>query len=498
MIPRRVFWLFDLAVFCLAFSVAYRISPGLARLGAPGGALAWALGWMRPWARELPPPQEHLWMLLVLAPAGVLGLGLLGAHRGLGEQSLTRVVLSSLLAPLLGLGLITSIIVALKSPDWSRVFIFSLVGLSCLGLLAYRLALRAYFLQRLRAGAYARNVLLIGTDGGVETLAGRLAGAVQRGDLRLAGYLRAGAPPAVEERAGLTCLGDARHLDTLLIRRPIHEVVAAQPSGESAWLAGVVRACDQVGVPLRVVPEVLLTGPFETLTALRPPAPTGLGLGVGLGAPDLPGVVLAPLRQDADALFVKRALDVAVSALLLVALAPLLALVALAVKLSSPGPVLYRWHVVGEKGREFTGYKFRTMVANADALKAALLAQNEMRGPVFKMADDPRITPVGRVLRKYSLDELPQLWSVLKGDMSLVGPRPAFRSELERYEFWQMRKLSTRPGITCLWQVRGRNAITDFDEWVRLDLEYIDTWSLWLDCKILARTAWAVVAGTGR
>jgi len=126
-----------------------------------------------------------------------------------------------------------------------------------------------------------------------------------------------------------------------------------------------------------------------------------------------------------------------------------------------------------------------------------LLGRNEMMGPVFKIKNDPRMTRLGRFLRKYSLNELPQLWSVLKGDMSLVGPRPAFRHELDRYEMWHKRKLCVRPGITCLWQIRGRNEISNFDDWVRLDLEYIDKWSLWLDFRILARTVWAVVAGTG-
>jgi lipopolysaccharide/colanic/teichoic acid biosynthesis glycosyltransferase len=137
------------------------------------------------------------------------------------------------------------------------------------------------------------------------------------------------------------------------------------------------------------------------------------------------------------------------------------------------------------------------MVADADGKRDELLARNEMRGPVFKVKDDPRVTRLGRILRKYSLNELPQLWSVLKGDMSLVGPRPAFRHELERYELWQKRKLCVKPGITCLWQIGGRNKINDFDEWVRLDLQYIDQWSLWLDIRILARTAWTVLAGTG-
>jgi lipopolysaccharide/colanic/teichoic acid biosynthesis glycosyltransferase len=181
----------------------------------------------------------------------------------------------------------------------------------------------------------------------------------------------------------------------------------------------------------------------------------------------------------------------------LVALIPLLLLLAVAVRMSSPGPILYHWRVRGRHGRPFTGYKFRTMVQDADKLKADLMAWNDMSGPVFKMVMDPRVTSAGRWLRKYSLDELPQLWSVIKGDMSLVGPRPSFPSEYEKFELWQMRKLTVVPGMTCLWQSGGRNAISDFDEWVRLDLEYIDNWSLLLDFRILARTLPAVVRGTG-
>ena len=194
---------------------------------------------------------------------------------------------------------------------------------------------------------------------------------------------------------------------------------------------------------------------------------------------------------------IKRCLDLAVAGLGLLILSPLLLIVGLLVRLTSPGSVFYPWNVIGRGGRLFRGYKFRTMVQNADDLKVELAHQNEMNGPVFKMKNDPRITPVGRVLRKYSIDELPQLWSVLKGDMSLVGPRPAGPLEWEQYEPWQRRKLSVTPGITCLWQVNGRNRISDFDEWVKLDLYYIDNWSLSLDIKILCRTILVVLRGTG-
>jgi len=194
---------------------------------------------------------------------------------------------------------------------------------------------------------------------------------------------------------------------------------------------------------------------------------------------------------------VKRAIDLIGAGVLLGLLSPLFAAIAAAVKLTSAGPIFYHWQVVGKDGQAFTGYKFRTMVRNADALKAQLLAANEMSGPVFKMRRDPRITSAGRILRKLSLDELPQLWSVLKGDMSLVGPRPPLQTEYAQFTESQKRKLAVKPGITCLWQISGRNNISDFDEWVRLDLEYIRDWSLWLDMKILLRTVPAVLRGRG-
>lgn len=194
---------------------------------------------------------------------------------------------------------------------------------------------------------------------------------------------------------------------------------------------------------------------------------------------------------------VKRGMDVVLASLLLVLVAPLIAVAAVAIRVSGPGPIFYPWRVLGERGRPFVGYKLRTMVANAEALKGTLLDRNEMTGPVFKIRDDPRVTPVGRWLRKFSIDELPQLWSVVKGDMSLVGPRPCSAEEFAAFAPWQRGKLAVVPGITCLWQVEGRNHITDFEEWARLDLRYIREWRLGLDLQILLRTVPAVLRGDG-
>jgi exopolysaccharide biosynthesis polyprenyl glycosylphosphotransferase len=196
-------------------------------------------------------------------------------------------------------------------------------------------------------------------------------------------------------------------------------------------------------------------------------------------------------------LLAKRMLDVTVSGLMLILLTPLFLVVALAIKLTSPGPVFFSQVRVGMNKRQFKLYKFRSMVADAEAKKAALAAYNEMQGgPAFKMKNDPRVTKVGRFIRKTSIDELPQLWNVLKGEMSLVGPRPPLPLEVEQYEWLQRRRLSIKPGITCLWQIGGRNNLT-FEQWMELDKAYCDNWSFWLDLKILLKTIPVVLLGRG-
>jgi exopolysaccharide biosynthesis polyprenyl glycosylphosphotransferase len=193
----------------------------------------------------------------------------------------------------------------------------------------------------------------------------------------------------------------------------------------------------------------------------------------------------------------KRVLDCAFSVLLLTLFAPLLFVVAVLVKYTSPGPILFRQIRVGLNKRQFRIFKFRTMIANAEQTQEELLPMNEMTGPAFKIKNDPRVTPLGRVLRRTSIDELPQLLNVLKGDMSLVGPRAMSLRDYRLFnQDWQRRRFSVKPGITCLWQINGRNSVP-FEQWMELDMQYIDKWSLWLDFKILARTVPAVLKGTG-
>ncbi|MHB1193074.1 MAG: sugar transferase [Longimicrobiales bacterium] len=193
----------------------------------------------------------------------------------------------------------------------------------------------------------------------------------------------------------------------------------------------------------------------------------------------------------------KRAFDVVVAGGSLLLLLPLLVAVALAILLTSGRPIFYSCEYIGHRGRRFVLYKFRTMVPNADAMKAELAHLNHVTGPAFKIRDDPRITGVGRFLRRYSVDELPQLWNVLRGDMSLVGPRPPLPNEWNEFKPWHRGKLAVVPGITCFWQVEGRSDITDFDEWATLDLRYIRDWNLLSDVVILLRTIPAVLRGHG-
>jgi len=502
LIPRRFFWLFDLIGLGLAFLGAYVLAPRIQILVAPGGFLH--LSWLEvlspplpDWIGQFPPLMELLWILLMMIPATLLFMEVFGGYHPLLWQSRTRVITSSLLAPLGGVSLVTLVLFVLKSPGWSRLFVFSLMTLSGLSLGAYRLTLRSYFLRRLNAGYYAKNVVLAGLTPALEWIIRYFAEHVASEQYRLLGYMSMypDQPLPTMSLAGGTrlagqtvpLLGEVSDLGELLIHHPIHEVIAIQPSADGAWLQSVIRDCDYLRVTLRIVPEALLIGELRDLQIRYRAEPL-----------HLPAVVLKPRHLDSEALFVKRLIDVVASAILLIMLSPLFLLIALAIKATTPNlPVFYPWRVIGQNGKPFTGYKFTTMVADADERKTELMPQNEMTGPVFKIKDDPRATPLGRFLRKYSLNELPQLWSVLKGDMSLVGPRPAFQQELARYEFWHKRKLSIRPGITCLWQVRGRNKINDFDNWVRMDLEYIDNWSLWLDFKILIWTVWVVIMGTG-
>ncbi|MBV9405955.1 MAG: sugar transferase [Acidobacteriaceae bacterium] len=289
-----------------------------------------------------------------------------------------------------------------------------------------------------------------------------------------------GTPFRIQVRATLTDDECARRLPDLLAQQVVDEVIFDVDSSKLAALEEVFLQCDEEGVRTRVAIDFF------------PHVNSEISLDrVG----DAPLLTFSAAPLDDLRLVLKRLFDIVVSAVALVVLSPLLALAAVLIKLTSPGPIIYRQARCGLNGRRFTFYKFRSMIDHADELKPQLEHLSE-RQIAFKLSRDPRVTAIGRWLRKFSIDELPQLYNVLRGDMSIVGPRPPLPEEVDRYERWQRRRLRMRPGLTCLWAVAGRDHI-DFNAWMRMDISYIENWSLGLDWSIILKTIPHVLAGRG-
>jgi exopolysaccharide biosynthesis polyprenyl glycosylphosphotransferase len=347
-------------------------------------------------------------------------------------------------------------------------------------LMTERLALFGLLRFARRLGRNTRNVLIVGSGPRALSVSRRIDENPHWG-LRVTGYLDDADLPIAPEIPAATMrkMVDVRRI---LRDEVVDEVIIAAPRSMFTEIGPVVSACGEAGVPFNLLSDVF--GDY-----LPPPSVTRFG--------SLAALRFAPVHHSQARIAAKRGVDLLGSGVGLALSAPLIAAAAVAVKLSSPGPAFFRQTRCGLYGRRFTLYKLRTMVEDAEKQKADLVHLNEMSGPVFKIKNDPRVTPLGHWLRRLSIDELPQLWNVLLGHMSLVGPRPALPHEVEQYETFERRRLSMRPGLSCLWQVRGRNRVSDFDEWVRMDLEYIDSWSLTLDLRIIAQTIPVVLRASG-
>ncbi len=333
-----------------------------------------------------------------------------------------------------------------------------------------------------RRGRNLRHLVVVGTNARAVEFADSILARPELG-YRLAGFVDNAWVGPPSQHSSATLVSDIAGFRPYLLNHVIDEVVIALPIKsfyeEEDYL---LQICREHGVIARV-----LTDLFDSDTSRSHMNDVG----------SAPVVTFSSVPLDTIWLAAKRVLDIIGSALLLLILGPLMLSTALIVRLDSDGPAIFTQERIGLNKRRFRIYKFRTMVTNAEKLQPRLESSNEAQGPVFKITKDPRITRVGRILRKTSVDELPQLFNVLKGEMSLVGPRPLPVRDYNGFnQDWQRRRFSVRPGITCLWQVSGRSSIT-FDQWMRLDMDYIDQWSLWLDLKILARTIPAVVKGSG-
>lgn len=331
-----------------------------------------------------------------------------------------------------------------------------------------------------RAGRNTRDILIVGS-GPRALMITRTIQANPSWGLRVVGYLDSGDAP---HSPGIPAEAMRKMVDVraILRERVIDEVMIAVPRSMFGEVGPVVAACGEAGVPFTLLSDVF--GDY-----LPPPVVTRFG--------PLASLRFAAVHHSATLIALKRGIDVLGGALGLVVSIPVLLPAAIAIRLDSRGPIFFRQKRCGLYGRAFDLYKLRTMVVDAEDRKQDLLHLNEMSGPVFKIKNDPRVTTVGRWLRRFSIDELPQFWNVLRGDMSLVGPRPALPGEVSHYQTFERRRLSMRPGLTCLWQVSGRSKVRNFEEWVQMDLAYIDRWSLGLDVQILARTVMAVLRATG-
>jgi exopolysaccharide biosynthesis polyprenyl glycosylphosphotransferase len=359
----------------------------------------------------------------------------------------------------------------------SRIVVLLLILFTTMLLCIRRAVWRRIVYNRYRKGLETRNVLIVG--------AGRVAHALRNHieSLRHLGFRFKGFVALTEREAesgDADIIGDVRNCLSLARSLFVDEIFFSVPA-DKRLVISVVEEARSMGIDVRVVPDL-----YDGLAWNAPVEYIGQFPTIPLHRRDLPiGVFL-----------LKRALDLTISAMALLLLWPLMLLFALAVKLESEGPVFYRAHRIGRKGRTFVCYKFRTMCSDADTLKNDLEHMNERDGILFKIANDPRITRVGRLLRKYSIDELPQFYNVLRGEMSLVGPRPPMASEVERYDLAHLRRLDVLPGMTGLWQVEARQD-PSFDSYISLDTAYVENWSLWLDMKLLIRTVGVVLSGTG-
>jgi exopolysaccharide biosynthesis polyprenyl glycosylphosphotransferase len=431
------------------------------------------------WLRFIVPDDSDSALGIEQYALGGLAVGLLTAmsfathsfydeDQPIGWMQRLRVIVSSVS---------TAIVVAsalsffLGDQRFSRIWLGAGAGLATVGLLVWRSFAHSIYLAARDRLAPENRVIIVGANEAGARLASEL-----RATHHVLGFVDNGVDQAVE--SSLQTLGAINELEHLVHAHGATLIVVALPSDRQEQVRRVISRGFRRRVTIRIAPD--LAAPLHGRVDVEEVA-------------GRPYIGFTPMAKVS---WLKRGVDLVFGTLILIGLSPLLAAIALAIKLDSPGPVLYRQERVGRDGRRFMMYKFRSMHQDAERLLEQLRDRNEATGPLFKIKDDPRVTAVGRVLRRFSLDELPQLFNVLHGEMSLVGPRPPVPSEVAQYDDWHLGRLRAVPGMTGLWQASGRSEVP-FHDMVRLDLHYIQNWSLSLDFEILLRTIPAVVTHRG-
>jgi len=429
-------------------------------------------------------------VLLMIIIIWYVTFSLFDLYKSYRQQSLAQIFWNMLKAVSTGMFIMILCMYIFKITDVSRIMmgIFFLLDIGLLALskgIVY--SLLTHYRQK---GFNFRNVLIIGGKERAKEVIDVI------GETTSSGYRVVGCLGLEEDeigrkvKNGVKIISTVNNLKNILLKQVVDELIFAMPL---SWIKNVdkhMAFAEQMGVAVRIIPD------WQIQQLRYRPGIASMQFEEFLGIPTL-ALTTTPVRGGE--LLIKAAFDYVSTGIAMVLLVPLFLLISCAIKLSSRGPVFFKQERCGLNGRRFMIYKFRTMVADAEARRQQLDAMDETDGPVFKIKKDPRITPfVGALLRKASLDELPQLINILKGEMSLVGPRPPIPAEVGKYDIWQRRRLSMKPGLTCIWQVTPNRNEMPFEEWMRMDLSYIDNWSLGLDSKILLETARAVLIGAGR
>jgi len=475
---RKALAIFDAFVVCIAFLVAFSIRTHFHDFykidllpGSPVIADASALSF-----------SDYLVVLFFVVPIWCVSLYFCGIYNRWRTKAVSDIIFMIIKATFLTAISFGTVTFLFKLKFVSRAFFILFLVVSVIMIVIEKVSL-FYTMQYVRKlGHNIRRLLIVGSGNRAAQFIRLIHGHKEWG-FRIVGAIDYDEEHRGKEidSTGENVIGMLEDMPRILQKYSIDEVIFVVPRSKLNLIENSLYTCETYGVKATLAADI-----FELKVAkARQTELEGMPL-----------ITFETTPTQEWQLFLKRAFDIVASGVLLLVLSPLFLAVAALIKITSPGPVLFRQERSGMNGRKFVLYKFRSMQKGAHLKVAELSGSNEMEGPVFKMRNDPRVTPIGKFLRKFSIDELPQLINVFIGQMSLVGPRPPLPKEVKDYEPWQRRRLSMRPGITCLWQVSGRNKI-GFDEWMKLDLQYIDSWSLWLDFKILAKTVPVVLFGIG-
>jgi len=417
-----------------------------------------------------------------------------GIYESFRTKSISEVLFPVIETAFVGGGFLGSFIFFAKIQSISREHLFYSFLFTTLFFCFEKPALLLFLRYQRKKGYNTRNVLIVGTGKRAQHFINTITKNTGWG-IKIAGLVDKDSNRVNNTVCGQKVIGTLEDIPDIIHNNVVDEVMFVVPR---SWLNEVektiVYLCDIEGLKVSVAADLFTLNLAKT-TYSHIMSDT---IGKSDNYPsEVPLLIFQSTPDKLAQLFVKRFFDIVISGLSIILLFPVFVITAILVKTTSEGPVFFTQRRCTLNGRIFTMYKFRTMVVDAESKLEELMKNNEMQGPVFKLENDPRLTKIGKFLRKFSIDELPQLWNVFRGDMSLVGPRPPIPQEVNKYEPWHRRRLSMRPGLTCIWQISGRNRICDFNEWMKLDLEYIDRWSIWLDLKILYETVPSVLAGSG-